>query len=788
MMRHAVPWALACALLGGWNLAAAQDACQWQDPYAAMRNPLPPLGDERIHLEAQQGEMHFDEFGRFSGSVHMLEHQGELYANSATYDPNAQTVSVQGGVLLLSELIDAQMDQAVYSLKNKTADATMARFLVKPQAASQGAASMPDAMAAHPGRGTARQAMLAPKAISRLRGIAYTTCPPGNEDWEIRARTLKLDHQKQVGVARDATLRVRGVPVMYTPYIDFSLNNARKSGFLAPQIGNSGDRGFELATPYYWNIAPNLDMTLVPHHMSRRGEQGSGQLRYLTSTGSGELVGEYLPGDDLANQGHRNDLSDDLVGKDRSMVSIRAQQRLGSQWWADTDFTDVSDPEYFDDFNSTFVHSNDFYMPRRAGLHFDSTNWMGQLRLQDWEVVDPLLAQITRPYQVMPQLDIGSRHPIAIQDTPLVWDWHVQGTRFSRNSDAQGRRIDAEPGIGLDFHGPGYFLFPRVGYRYTGYELDHELATMQGTGNETPSRQTPIVSIDSGLIFERQLFESVRQTLEPRLFALYVPRRDQDAIPIFDTGETDFTFDRLFRTNRFNGTDRLGDARQLSASLGSRFIGDETGREWAHAQVGQMVYFGNQKVGLPNQPVQRRSYSNTLMQLDTQPLTQLGTHLFLEVDPSSGNTKQADARVSYQPYEGATLTGGYRRNEDIPQTLTPSDPLYFSPYLQGLWRPGATIEEMDVSAAIPVTHNLNLVGRWFHSLKDDTDLQVLAGAEYRSCCWAVRGVWRRYADAAGINSETSSAFYVEFELTGFTTLGDRVSDLLGRNIPGYKPL
>jgi LPS-assembly protein len=486
-------------------------------------------------------------------------------------------------------------------------------------------------------------------------------------------------------------------------------------------------------------------------------------------------VREYLPNDDLEN-------------RDRSMVNFKAQQKIAPQWSVDTDFTDVSDPRYFQDLNSPFVHSADFYMPRRGGLHYDSPNWMGQLRLQDWEVVDPLLSQVTRPYQIMPQLDFGSRHPLAVQDTPLVWDWHIQGTRFSRNGDSQGQRIDTEPGIGLDFHGPGYFLLPRVGYRYTGYELDRQLAAFQGSNTETPTRQAPIVSVDSGLVFERPLFETIRQTLEPRLFALYVPRRNQDDIPIFDTGETDFTFDRLFRTNRFNGTDRLGDARQLSASLGSRFIGDKTGREWAHAQIGQMFYFGNQKVVLPGEPIQRRSYSNTLLQLDTQPLTELGTHLFMEVNPDSGEAKQLDARMTYQPRAGYTLTRGYRRNEDIPQTLTPSDPLYFSPYLQGLWRPGSTIEELDFSAAVPVTQRVNLVGRWFHSLEADTDLEMLAGAEYRICCWAVRGVWRRYADAAGVSSKTSSAFYVEFELTGFTTLGDRVTDILGRNVPGYKPL
>ena len=170
-----------------------------------------------------------------------------------------------------------------------------------------------------------------------LYNANITSCELLDPDWLLTADEIRLDHDDESGAADDVVLRFKGVPFMYTPHIRFPTSKKRRSGFLFPEIGTSSISGPEIATPWYWNIAPNQDALLTPRYMEKRGLQLGGDYRYLTRSTTGNLKGTYLPDDSLAND-------------DRYMVKYQQHSLIMSNLAFDADLTNVSDSDYFNDF------------------------------------------------------------------------------------------------------------------------------------------------------------------------------------------------------------------------------------------------------------------------------------------------------------------------------------------------------------------------------------------------------------------------------------------------------
>ncbi|MEJ2347081.1 MAG: LPS assembly protein LptD, partial [Gammaproteobacteria bacterium] len=588
-------------------------------------------------------------------------------------------------------------------------------------------------------RGKADKVEKVNASITRLQGATYSTCPAGRKDWELRAQQVELDQATGEGRAKDVTLRLGRVPVLYAPSLSFPIDDRRKSGFLAPSIGNSSTSGAEIGIPYYWNIAPNRDATVSARVLSKRGLQLGGEYRYLTSNSRGTVSADYLP-------------NDRVYGQDRYLFAYRQQGHYASHWRTDVDFNQASDTQYFQDLGSSLSTASATSLDRRVDLRYDNGPWSALARLQSLQQ----LGATAEPYARLPQLLVRADLPDPRH--PLTYHLYGEAVRFAPKDNAvNGTRLDLYPGLSLNLRGASWFATPTISVRHTQYALDN---TAPGAPSD-PSRTTPIFSLDSGVYFDRDVHwggRSLIQTLEPRLYYLYVPYRNQSQLPVFDTTSLDFSFQQLFRPNRFVGADRQGDANQLTLALTSRFLDPRGGRELLRASLGEIVYFRHREVTLPAGSPATGSRSDVVGEVAAALARHATVSATLQWDPTAGAADRSVVRYHYQPDRQHIVNVEYRYRRDL-------------------------LKQTDISALWPLGRRWNGIARWNYSLQDRRTLEAIGGVEYDSCCWALRLVARRYVTAD--QGKQNTAIYLQLVLKGLTSVGRGVDDLLEHGILGY---
>lgn len=614
---------------------------------------------------------------------------------------------------------------------------------------------------------------------TRTRGesIDYTTCPTSDEFWRISASKLTLDHVEEYGSARNVVLRIKDIPVFYTPYATFPISDKRKSGFLVPSIGSGSRTGFEAITPYYWNIAPEMDATFGPRVMSDRGVMLFGEYRYLFETGRGEIDAEYLPSDSGSDLGDRGIFG---VKHDQSYANDRGDLHI--------DYTNATDRFYLEDFGTDLDITSTSYLLQQARTRYYGNWWYADANLQAYDIANSNV--VVEPYKRLPQLRFGTRF------LPENWQPHYQfdseAVHFTRDDsgiladsrlDVEGSRYDITPAVSYPMHTLGGYVEPKIGVRFTQYSLHG------GTFfADNPSRTLPFASVDSGMFFERDFDwagDSYRQTLEPRLFYLYVPDEDQSDLPIFDTNLYDFSFAQLFRENRFSGADRFGDANQITLAVTSRILDMERGRELGRLSLGQIFFLDEQDVTLPGFTAQEDDFSAIVAEAATTIIPNWEAVSTIQWDPDNSRTEKLSARLSYNDGEGRLLNLSYRLRRDERRRFM--DPLLTD--VRDL-----SIEQTDISFRWPLTRQWSAVGRWNYALPERTTLELFGGVEYDTCCWAVRAVARHYInsvdltrDRIGADDEHSTGIFVQLELKGLTGLGSDTGQFLERSIRGYDP-
>lgn len=592
-------------------------------------------------------------------------------------------------------------------------------------------------------RGSAKKIEKINGTITHLDQATFTTCPAPKPAWQLSAHKVELNSASGIGQAYDVKVEFKGVPLLYSPWLSFPIGDRRKSGFLAPSIGHSGQSGAEISIPYYWNIAPNQDATITPRLLSKRGLQLNGEYRYLTASSHGTIGASYLP-------------DDRRYGGSRSLFSFNDQSRFSAHWRADVSLSRASDRTYFQDLGRSLNLATTTSLERRIDLRYDNGPWAVLGRLQNFQP----LTNTPDTYERLPQILVHANVPDPHR--PLIYHVYGEAVRFQHAGSAvTGTRLDLDPGVTLDLRGAAWFLRPQLNVRYTHYSL----SDVSPGQPRTLTRTTPIVSVDSGLYFDRNTHWGQRalvQTLEPRLFYLYVPYRDQSNIPIFDTTPLDFGFNQLFRTNRFAGADRQGDANQLSAALTTRFLDPDGGQELLRASLGEIFYFRNRKVVLPGDSVDRTSRSALAGEVAAAISRHGSVSVSGQWDPNQRQTDQALVRYHYQRDQRHIINLEYR-------------------YLRG------NIQQADLAALWPLTSRWQAVARWDYSIRDRRTLEALAGVEYDSCCWAVRLAARRYitASSTGVGSTQNTGIYLQLILKGLGSVGQRVDDLLEHGILGY---
>lgn len=628
----------------------------------------------------------------------------------------------------------------------------------------------------------------------------YSTCPPGERAWELRAHRIDIDTAEGMGVARNATIRIGKVPVMYVPWFMFPVDERRRTGLLYPQISLSGRNGFDWKQPIYLNLAPNYDATLYPRYMSDRGSLLGAEFRWLYPKGKGEVYGNWMPKDDLpGNEPDRylNDLNGNhipgatLPEDNRGQFAMTATHNLNGNWYANTNLGWVSDTHYFEDFSSSLYGISNYSIRSDAGLYGRGQHWEASLMADHYQLADYTLTDSSLAFDRLPRA-------YGHWGQPFFGSWlqagvDAEAVRFQHTEFLGGSRIDVKPYIAVPLEGASWFIRPKLAWRYTAYQNDgsaieraNEFIARYGSTltpeelaqqfrDNSQSRSLPITSVDAGLYFDRNTTvrgDAFLNTLEPRIYYLNVPNRDQDGLPIYDTGATTFSWGQLFRDNRYTGADRQADANQLTAALTTRLISEDDGKERLAASIGQIFYFDDSLVTLPNETPIEQGKSAWIADASVSPSdrwTLSGTYMW---NPKYRAEDMTSFRARYIFDNNGVVNLGYRyrRNASFRPGIDP-------PENQDL------LEQADFSFLYPINRTWSVVGRYYYSILDKKELETIAGVQWESCCLAARLVARRYL--RNRDGELDTRIMFEFELKGLGSAGQNVERSLRRGILGY---
>ncbi|HEX4972304.1 MAG TPA: LPS assembly protein LptD [Steroidobacteraceae bacterium] len=689
----------------------------------------PELRDTPIEYEAADGiEATRDGEYLLKGDVLIKQGERTLKTSNARYDSKTQSFDVE--------------EEVEYADPEVKVSGTSAQVDQAGGAVFEGAKfELPDRNA----RGSANRIQVTRDSRVKLDGVRYTTCPVGEEDWVLRASDIDIHQRAGLGFGRGVRLDFKGVPILYTPFLSFPVGNQRKSGFLFPTFGTSTRSGTSLAVPWYWNIAPNYDATFSPTWFSKRGGKLDSEFRYMTDAGNGTLETQYLP-------------DDKEFGDSRSYLRFIDRSDFTDTLRLDVDAANVSDSAWFEDFGLGPEGTSISYLERSASLTYLTQHWLAVLRAQNFQTIDDAgIPPELRPHTMLPALAVHAGFPDQLAGLDVGLDLEVAD--FAHNYDdrvATGWRMDVAPEIRWPLRGAGVYLEPSAGWRYTSYRLDDAVPG----SDDSPSRSAPVLSLDGGLTFERLSGSRGQRlmTLEPRFMYLYVPYRNQDDLPVFDTAPADLNLVQLFRTNRYVGADRLSDANQVSIGVTSRLIDARDGKQFISGTVGQTYYFDEPRVALPGEVLEDPEYSDLIAELDVTAFGDWNVSMGVQWDPGETRSEKGDVRLQYQPEYDRVMNLGYR------------------------FRRGS-IEQADGSVAWPIGNNWSAYARLVYSLEDKTTLDQFAGFEYRSCCWRIRAVARRYvSDRTG---DTDTSFLLQLELNGLSSVGVGADAFLERAIRGY---
>ena len=761
------------------------------EPERSGRDDETPFDQLPVYASAESSRFEQgSQTGVLEGDVLMRQGRLQARADQASFDQANSSARLEGNVRLRDQGVLVLGDQASMRIDNGETRIDNVDYVIH------------DARA----RGTADKLMRRDDGIIVMTDGSYTTCEPGENTWSLHSKDIELDRDKGWGEAKHVVLKVKDVPVFYTPYIYFPLDDRRQTGLLTPSFSQSTDNGTEIETPYYINIAPDYDATLYPRYMSERGLQMEGEFRYLKPDNEGSLSAAYL--------------NDSKFNENRWLYGWQHEGGMSSRWATEVDFTDISDPFYFQDLNSALDVTSDTYVNQRAAVTYRGDGWRFQAAVHGYE-----LATITSltPYQRLPQLRLDGADWLG--DTGLRFGYNAEYTYFDRDLDsgfitgengiqfdsagnailtpdenliglqrATGHRVSVSPSLSYPWRNSFAFVTPSVRVQSTYYDLDFDARSGDGfnygNANTTPSSTIPITSLDSGLYFDRETSwfgNNLRQTLEPRAFYLYAPDEDQNDQPLFDTNENTFSYNSLFRDDRFSGNDRVGDANQLALGVTSRAL-EEDGTERARGSLGQVFYFRDRNVQL-------LEADGTEPDADTSSSSAYAAELMYRVsdawrlnadmlwDPDNSGSDAGRFMANYQPEPRKILNMGYRYRNNINtfNALTGS-------FDRDVDR---RIDQSDMSFMWPLNPQWSLIGRWQHDFADDRTLEALGGLEYDSCCWKLRVVNRYWVDYNEFESvardEANRGIFLQIVLKGLGSVtGNDVDSLLGDGIPGYR--
>ncbi|WP_417223887.1 LPS-assembly protein LptD [Amphritea sp.] len=669
--------------------------------------------DEKLTVDADSSKTELGGLTQLEGNVELRQRGHFLRGDSAEVDQVSNQITLSGDIRyrepgLLLRGAKAQTNALTGETVISDAD-----YIVHEQSL----------------RGEAKRIIRLKDNRIRMEESSYTTCPPVDESWKIASDSLVLDPNRGFGTARHATLKIADTPIFYFPYLEFPIDDLRHSGFLFPSLGYSDDDGLEVSAPYYFNLAPNYDDTLTPTIFSERGLLLENEFRHMNSYGQQSLSTGLIVDDSKAN-------------RDRWVLGVDHTGYKGA-WSSLVDFNAVSDDDYFDDLGSSLEVDRSNHLNRLAEATYSQQNWSATLRAHSYQTI----SDNDTPYQQMPQLQVKGSYSYDLGQE-VVLSYLTDTTQFDRDIDGltgidrvTGSRLHVQPAISVPMRSSWGFLTPKLSYWLSQYDLNDQIVGE----DDSISRSAAVASIDSGLLFERQTGRYT-QTLEPRLFALYSQEEDQQGIPDFDTAEADFSYDGLFRENRFTGLDKIGDAQQVTAGIGSGFYRDD-GSEMAHLGLAQAYYFADRTVQLNGDTsVDTEEQSNFAAEAYWNPYSKLRFSIDTELDKDDLTPLESNFKVRYTPALNKVINFSYRYRENVRS-------------------------QAEVSFIWPLSPEWTALGLWQEDMENNQTPEAMLGLEYASCCWKVRVAARQWIeDDSGGQEDT--ALLLQFVLKGLGSIGN----------------
>jgi len=701
--------------------------------------------EDAITIVSQSSNIEKNILARFSGNVVMINKKQRITAENLEFNRLKASFNAQGNIHYQSDNIDV-FSQSISANNDKNAT-------LLTQSAYQ--------LANNPAHGSADELSISKKGDLTLRGSSFTTCQGEQPDWLIDASKIYISTRKNKGEAYNARFKLFGVPVFYIPYFSFPVTEQRKSGFLYPKLGSSNRSGFKVETPYYWNISENMDATITPRYMSKRGLQVLSEFRYLTGLQSGAINIEYL----------NKDLDLQSNNGARYLARIQHTGNFSENFRIYSDYTTISDDNYLVDLESEHYSANDAYLYQVGELSYFSETWKATIKLQDFEV----LGDHIQSYRTLPQIEFSSFQLLPFLQSSF--DIYSEFSRFESPDKnlPNANRYHVEAGFSLPMTHPGWFLNSDVKILQTYYQQDRLKNTSLLSKNI--SRTLPKIRLHGGINLDRDIKyfgDHLTQTLEPQIQYLYIPEKDQSNIGIYDTTALQDDYNGLFRDRRFSGLDRIAQANQFSWGITSRVLTKDH-QEKLRLSLGKILYLNNSNKFFDDAQRIRTNQSVLAGDIFYQISNKLQLSGNIQYDTKQNFTTKSATKIDYQYTNNHIIQVSHRYTRNVS---------------------GNKIEQMSLLTSGELTKDWQFVGRLTQDLVNRRNIESYAGIQYESCCWAIRFAYHRNINSKineqilfnQTHNEFDSGFVVQFVIKGLggqqSSVG--IEDMFNSSIFGYK--
>ena len=711
---------------------------------------------ESIEIEGDSLETLLDRKMKAKGNAILKKGNKTIKAEVIEYDQISEKLITQGNTSIDLENISISGSKLNYRLSDQTGKMEDVTFNIKSDKKEETIVQKGIQVTKryYDFRGDAKAIFFEGENKTKLESSRLTTCEVDSNDWYIKSKNMEIDTKKDQVKASHASLDFKGVPIFYMPSTSFSLNKNRQSGFLSSTFGTTSKSGFEFRVPYYFNISPNMDATLTARYLGKRGPLADGEFRYLTENYSGINQLQYMNHDQSSGQDNRY------------FLKLNHQHQFGRGWSGSYDLQKVSDNTYFSDLATMIQVTSVVNLPQRVNLNYSGDIWKLNLLTEKYQT---LTNASNSPYQRLPQVNLSGKkdYDNFTLDLKSQWTLFERDDKFASTfTDAQkitGSRFTMTPAITIPLTSEYGYIKPKVSANIRSYNLNN-------SPDNNKDIVTPIFSLDSGVYLDRNinfLNQNYTNTLEPRLFYVYIPYKDQSVLPNFDSGLADLNMQTLFYENQYNGQDRINDANQLTASLTSKFL-DKNGKERLSAIIAQRYYFDDRRVFGNDLTEVKKANSDIFMGASAKLPNSLNLDAMFQFDPTSNNLLRSTLGSRYNPEPGKMLNVSYRLIDNIIDN-------------------NQDLEVFNAAGQWPLGNRFYSIGRYNYDLKSSQTIEVLAGLEYDGGCWVARSIFDRIS--LPTSPTPNYAFFIQLELNGIGSLGsdaNKLNNFLYRNVPGLR--